>query len=135
MKISTAARNTLADALDNLINTGAGTATLTIYSGSQPANPNTALSGNTALATFNLANPAFGTAASGAIALSGVPLSDAADATGTATFFRIVDRGGAAVVDGTVGTSGADLNLTTTSISTGVTVEITSLTITMPVGT
>lgn len=34
-------------------------ATLTIYSGTQPATPETALAGNTALATFTFATPAF----------------------------------------------------------------------------
>ena len=58
------------------------------------------------------------------------PSNVTAGATGTATWFRIVTSGNTCVVDGTVGTSGANLNLATTSISSGATVSITSLTIT-----
>jgi hypothetical protein len=53
-----------------------------------------------------------------------------ANATGTATWFRIVDSDGNFVIDGTVGTSGADLNLNTTAIVATESVSITSLTFT-----
>jgi hypothetical protein len=57
--------------------------------------------------------------------------SGTAASTGTATWFRIVQTDGSThVLDGTVGTSGADLNLNTTSIVSGATVSITSFTIT-----
>ena len=55
-----------------------------------------------------------------------------ANATGTATWFRVVTSGGTFVIDGNVGTSGSDLNLNTTSIVIGGPVQITSFTITAP---
>ena len=54
-----------------------------------------------------------------------------ADNTGTATFFRALESDGTTVVfQGTVGTSGAELNLNTTSIVQLGTVSVTSLTYT-----
>lgn len=137
MRLAVATRNALANAYDDYINnTGAGTATIKVYSGTQPTNPDTALSGNTLLATFNLTNPAFGNAATGTITLSSTPIASTGAAAGTATFFRLFARDGtSAVADGSVGTSGADLNLNTTTISVGVAVEITSGSITVPLGT
>jgi hypothetical protein len=57
----------------------------------------------------------------------------AADATGTAAFFRIFQSDGTtAVIDGDVGTTGSDLNLNTTSIVAGGPIQITSMTLTAP---
>ena len=54
-----------------------------------------------------------------------------ADATGTATFFRIYKSNGTSeVLQGTVGTSGADMNFNSVSFSTGLTVSVSSFTIT-----
>jgi hypothetical protein len=69
----------------------------------------------------------------GVITLSGTPLTVAASNTGTAGWFRMWKADGTtAVLDGSVGTSGAQINLNTTSITSGVNVSITSGTITMP---
>ena len=51
---------------------------------------------------------------------------------GTATWFRVVDNSGDFVMDGDVGTSGSDLNLNTTTIGSGGTVEVTSFALTAP---
>lgn len=86
----------------------------------------------TVLATINLGNPA-GTAASGVLTFSGFPRSDtSADATGTAAAARIrTATGGTDIVTGlTVGLSGSDINLDSTSLTTGQTVTINSMTIT-----
>lgn len=132
-KLAQLTANAMADALDTYANTG-GAGKIIIYNGTEPATADTALSGNTALATFTCSNPMFGAASSGTITLAGVPLTVAATATGTATFFRIFQNNGTTVVaQGTVGTSGQQLNLNTTSITSGVNVTITSGTINMPV--
>lgn len=132
--IPTAVRNSLADQYDSLVSTGAGTATVTIRTGAAPG-PNAAASG-TLLATFSLQNPAFGAAATGVITLQGVPISATAAATGTAGHCRIHDRDGTVVGEGTVTATGGggDVELASTSISAGVTVRITSGTVTMPAG-
>lgn len=111
-------------------------ATLTIYSGTPPANVDAALSGNTVLAELEMSNPAFGAAVDinpGARATANAITSDSsANATGTATFFRILDRNNTPRIQGTVGTSGSDLNFNSVAFSSGATVSITSLTVTMP---
>lgn len=86
----------------------------------------------TVLATINLGSPA-GSAASDVLTFSGFPRSDtAADATGTAAAARIrTATGGTDIVTGlTVGLSGSDINLDSTSLTTGQTVTINSMTIT-----
>lgn len=86
----------------------------------------------TVLATIALDSTA-GTVASGVLTFSGFPKSDAsADATGTAAAARIrTAPGGTDIVTGlSVGTSGSDINLNSTSISAGQTVTINSATIT-----
>lgn len=128
VRLSAALANALADQIDSTLG-NAGT--IKIYTGSQPATADTAVSG-TLLATFTLGSPGFGAASSGTITLSGTPLTVAAAATGTAGYFRMATSGGASVMDGSVGTSGAQINLNTTSITSGVNVTITSGTITMP---
>jgi hypothetical protein len=122
-----------ASAMANAITTAIGTSgKCKIYSGTEPATADTALSGNTLLADFTLSSTAFGSASNGVITLNGTPMTVAASATGTATFFRITTSGGTTIVQGTVGTSGQQLNLNTTSITVSVNVTITSGTITMP---
>lgn len=117
------------DAQQQGLITYAGTGSLIkLYTGTQPANANTALSGNTLLVTLTIAG-AFGTDSNGTLTFNTVT-DGTAVATGTATFFRIYKSDGTTVVmDGSVGTSSADLVLNTVSIATNDTVAITSGTI------
>lgn len=122
--LSDAAANAEANALAPLLNGGF----IELYTGTQPANANTALSGNTLLATMTFGNPAFGAAAAGVITANAIA-SGTAVATGTATFARLYKSDGTTVVmDVGVGTSGAGINLNTTSIVTGGLVSVTSFT-------
>lgn len=86
---------------------------------------------STVLATIALGNPA-GNAASGILTFSGFPRSDtSADNTGTAAAARIRTGGAVDIITGlTVGTSGTDIVLDSTSITTGQTVTINSAAIT-----
>lgn len=129
MKTAITVRNTQLDALNTLLNGGS----LRIYSGTEPATPETALSGNTLLAQLTLGATAFGAAASGVVTANAITADASADASGTATFFRILSADGTTVrFQGTVGTSGADLNLNSVAISAGAQVSISSLTVTLP---
>ena len=114
---------------------------LEVYSGSQPADANTAVTSQVKLATLGLGSPAFGTPSASGSAGSRVVTAtataitedDNAAATGTATWFRSYRSDGVTVVhDGSVGTSGADLNLSTASILAGGTVAVSAFTITHP---
>lgn len=125
--IVAAVRNAMLDAINAAMNAGAGAGLLRIYDGSRPA---TGGSATTLLAELTLSDPAAAAASGGVLTFSAITADASANATGTATWFRIVDSTGATVLDGSVGTSGADLNLNTTSIVAGANVSISSGTIT-----
>lgn len=88
------------------------------------------LSGATGvLATITLsATP--GTVSGAVLTLSGTPLSATASASGTAAKAELRNNAGTTVISLTVGTSGTDIILGTTTITSGGTVTITSGTIT-----
>jgi hypothetical protein len=89
--------------------------------------------GSVVLATIALPTTPFTVSGSAPVraTLQGVPLSDtSADASGTASKAEIRNNGGTAIVTGlTVGVSASDINLTSTAITVGQTVTITSGTI------
>lgn len=127
-KISVAAANAALDALGAKLNNGY----LRLYSGTRPATVDTALAGNTLLAELRYSATAFGAAAARTITANAIAQDSAADAAGTATFFRAFAADGTtAHLDGDVGTSGADLNLNTVSISANGIVQVTSQTVSM----
>jgi hypothetical protein len=100
----------------------------------QPATPDVAVSTQVKLAKLSLSATAFGAGASGVKTANAIT-SSAALATGTATWFRAFKSDDTtAVIDGSVGTSGADLNLNDVAITTSGTVAVTSWTVSMPVG-
>ena len=113
---------------NGLITYAGSNALINIYAGSQPANANTAISGQTLLVTLTVSG-SFGTDSNGTITLSTVT-NGTAVATGTASFFRITKSDNTTVVmDGSVATSDADLVLNNTSIATGQVVSISAGTI------
>lgn len=132
IRLAAAARNAAADAVVDLIDVGPAAGTLKVYTGSQPATGDTTETG-TLLATVALGDPAFGSAASG-VATGADPAAVTGVAAGTAGWFRIEDSTGANVFDGSVTATGGggDLTLATTTISVGLSVDITSLSVTMP---
>jgi hypothetical protein len=84
----------------------------------------------TVLAVLPLSHPA-GTVSADVLTFSSITSDSSADATGTAAAARIKDSAGNVVVSGlTVGTSGSNINLNTTSVVSGDNVAISSATIT-----
>lgn len=126
------------DYIVDQVDTGSGNASghFRIYSGSVPTDADTALGAQVLLAEPVCSNPAFGAAADiapGARATASTITDDSsADATGTASFFRIVNRSGTAVMQGACATSGSELNFNSTAISSGAIVSVTSFTVTVP---
>ena len=86
-------------------------------------------SSNGVLVTFTLGATAFGSATAGKIAANGVPISAVASATGTAHNAVLTSSGGGTyVLSGlTVGTSSADVILSSLSINENQTVNLTKL--------
>jgi hypothetical protein len=130
IQLSTTARNAMMDAITTTVGTSA---TIRLYSGTAPATVGTSLSGNTLLAELACSSTFAPSASSGVLTLNSITNDSSADASGTASFFRVYKSDGTtAVIQGTVGTSGADLNLVSTSITSTQPVQITSFTLTAP---
>ena len=116
-------QNALADELDNHIN--AGTAPELVFE----------TGGDVEVATIILnATNAFGAAAAGVITMTGQPLSDTNATGGTTAQFSIYQNVGQTnkELEGTVATSGADINISSTVIGATDTVELTTFTLTVP---
>ena len=120
---------------------------LDIYSGSRPANADTAESGTILVAIRASAGSSTGgrtglnwaaDAASGVLAkASAQTWNGEAKNSGTATWFRFYTSGyttGANGIcfDGDIATSGADLNMSNTTITDGATTTIDTFTVTLP---
>lgn len=132
--LSIAARNAAGKAVTDLIDGGSGPGTMEIRSGTRPATPATTATG-TLLATVTFGDPAFGTWSAGSSTVAD-PAGVTAAATGTASWCRIKDSTGTAVLDGDVTATGGggDVTLASTAISSGQTVDITGGSLTMPQG-
>lgn len=115
---------------------------LEIRSGSQPDSADDAASG-TLLLTITESSGAFvdgvatnglefGDPSDGTIAKDGTTWSGAAVATGTAGWWRLYSNVGGFNVDGNCGTSGTNMVMASTSISTGATTTIDTFSLTYP---
>ena len=119
---------------------------LYIYSGAIPTDADTTEGSGTLLLTITVASAvmpgggiSYATPAGGSITKAAEVWSGVAGASGTAAWFRLYDSNettGASTtavrLDGTVGTSNADLLVTSTSISSGATTTIDSAEFTLP---
>lgn len=128
------------DAMLAKLNVGAAAGHIKIFTGAAPATTLTADSG-TLLATLTLSVTSFPASVDGvttglAVATANAITADTnAAATGTAGYFRAYDSANVCIVQGTVGTSAADMILNTTSIVAASTVSVTSWIVNMPDGT
>ena len=128
-KLSTVARNAACNAVVGLLNTGY----IRIYDGAQPTNPQTAIGAQVLLAELRFGATAYGAASTGVATANAITGDASANATGAAAWARILQSDGITVShDATVGTSGTDIVLNTTSVVSGVAVDITAMTFTIP---
>jgi hypothetical protein len=118
--LETAARNAACNAIVDLIDAGSGAGTLVFET-----------SADAEVATLTFSDPAFGNAATGT-ATAGAITSDTSAAGGTIAQASAYDSDDNKVIEFTCGTSGADINLSSLSITAGDTVSCSSLTITVP---
>ena len=123
-QMSDAAANAACAAVTALANSGS----IKFYTGTQAANANTAIGAQTLLATLAMSATAFGAPAAGVATANAITSANAV-ASGTATWFRILKSDGTTVVfDGSVGTSGCNINMNSNVISSGASVGVTALT-------
>jgi len=125
--IATATRDSMCDAFVDAIDGGTSNGVLQIYTAAFA----------TLLATLAFSDPAYGASSSGTAQENAITDDSSADATGTAAVFRVsTTNDGSTPVstmfEGTVGTSGQDINFNTVSFTAGDTVSITDLPVTMP---
>jgi hypothetical protein len=126
-KRTNTAANAACDAMAALANSGR----LKIYDGTQPATADTAVTTQNVLADLTMNATAFGAAVAGVATANAITSDTSADATGTATWFRLYKSDNTTVIcDGSVGTASADMILTTVSIVAAAAVSITSFTLT-----
>lgn len=135
-RISNDVAKGLADQFTTKLDAGTA-AVINIYDGTQATDPDTAIGAQVLLAQLTMSATSFGAATDanpgGLITANAITGDASANATGTASWFRMLTQSaGTAIADGSVGTSGCDLNLNTVSITAGSTVDITAFTVTMP---
>lgn len=123
--MTTNLRNARLDAITTFVGANGK---LRIYSGTRPATGGTA---TTLLAELTLGSTFAPAASGGVLTLNAITGDTSADATGTASWARILKSDGTTIaLDCSVGTSGTDIVLATTSIVASAAVNITSATIT-----
>ena len=120
--LSTATRTALANALANLVDAGTAAGEFRIYT--------TGFA--TLLCTAVCPDPAFDPAVAGVCALAAPITGAAVVASGTAAVFRLVDSDGNVVLEGTVGTSGADLVFPSLAWTAGDLIDLSAYTLTVP---
>ena len=131
LKLSNNVVNPQADALSDLADNGY----LRIYDGTQPATADTAITTQTLLAELRFNATAAPAASNGVLTFNAITQDSNADNTGTASWFRALKSDGSTVLfDGTVGTSGCDMSIYTTSIVAGAIVGVTSFVYTVSKG-
>lgn len=129
LQFSTAVRNALLDSIESTIGTSA---VLKIRSGSAPANCAASDTGDV-LATLSLPSDWMAAASGGVKGKSGTWEDSSADDDGTAAHFRLYASDGTTChMQGTVGTSGADLIVDNTSFASGQAFTITGFDLTAP---
>lgn len=127
----TALRTTRATAIETLLDAGSTGALIDVYSGTRPAT-GAGIGASVLLSTLTCSKPA-GSVSNGVLTLNAVTNGTGTAGAGagtSATWCRFRDSNSTFVMDGSVGTSGADLNLNSVIIATGQTVSVTSGTIT-----
>lgn len=129
-ELKSTTRDARLDAIDDAVNTGGASAgKFLLATGTQPDLLATADSGTIIINDGALPNPAFAAASGGVMAKSGTWQWTAAN-PGTAGYFRIKNNAGTVIMQGTVGTSGCDLNLDNNVITAGQTITINTFSLT-----
>lgn len=136
--VTNAVSASMAAAIETALNAGTA-AVFNIYDSTVPADADTALGAQVLLAQLTCAADAISGIADDTpgslMTFDTITADSSANATGTATFFRLLTQsGGTTIAQGTVGTATSDLILNTVSITSGSTVSITSATILVPEG-
>ena len=128
-RLSAASRNLALNAALDVLNGGH----VLILDGTQATDADTAIGAQVTLANVGMNATAYAAASAGSKAANSFTADTSADATGTATWYRKRKSDNTAVWDGSIGTSGANINFNSVAISSGANVNITGFTATMAI--
>lgn len=131
MLISNTLASDMANEFGTLIDAGGSAGSLKFFTGSAPTHTTDADTG-TLLAHLVFSRPSFGAASSGVATANAITSDTSTPATGTAGYWRAYDSTAVVIAQGTVGTSGADINFNTLSWTAGGIVAVSSMTFTQP---
>ena len=121
LRLANIAVNAKADALARELDGGY----LLIYGGTQPPTADAPAGKQAVLAELRFSNPCAGPARDGVLRFNPLQADERARASGQAAWFRCVRGDGeTAIMDGSVGREGCDLNLNITDIALGAVVSI-----------
>ena len=121
--ITEAVSDAMCNASVDLVDAGSGAGYIEIYTAAFAVK----------LAILIMTDPAFGASSAGVATADTIADEDSALDTGTAATFKMFDSDDTEILQGSVGTSGEDINLSSVAITTADVVSITALTATMPV--
>lgn len=133
-RIADSVRSLAANAIVGNIDSGTVAGVLEVRTSTQPTNVGDADNG-TLLGTLTFSKPAFGLASAGVATAAAITSDSSADASGTATHFRVKNRYNSVLnihSDGTCGLGSGDLNFDNNVIVAGGVIAITSATVTVP---
>lgn len=140
--VSSAIAITVCNAVVDALDAGSGAGKLCIYSGTRPDRTDDAVTDQTLLVTLVLNDPAFGDAVddstnSKATATADIDpaVTNTAVATNTASWFRAYDSDDTPCIDGSVGTTGADAIISSTSVVENATITLSAWTFSVGEGT
>lgn len=128
IQLTVTVRNSMADSITTAVG---ATGLIKLYSGTVPADVATTIGAAVLLGTLTCSTAFAPASAAGVLTANTITEDSFADATGTASFFRVTTSAGVAVAQGTAGASATDLILNTASIVINGPIRISSLTITM----
>lgn len=136
LRLATATRNALADALSSLMDTADGPGTISIYAGEQPSNANVAVEKRFLLGELTCSQPAADRAISGTLSFNAIKEEESAVSSDKATWARLADSHGNVIFDCDVTGpgGGGTIELNTTDIVAGGNIRIRGFTITFPAG-
>jgi len=118
--LPTATRNAACNAVVDLLDAGSGAGFLIFRT-----------SGDVEVATLTFSDPAFGSASTGVATASAIT-SDTSATGGTFTKATLEDSDNTLVMTVTASGGSGEINMTSAVVGAGVTVAVTSLTVTMP---
>lgn len=117
LRFAVAVKNSTLTQIRDAVDAGAGPGTCKIYTGTQPADVATGIGASVLLGTLTFSDPC-GVVSAGVLTMDPITQDSSADAGGVATWARIADSTGTAVMDIDISTTGGGgtLQLNTTNI-------------------